>query len=715
MAFRNFKTSTPALFALLGWAALASLVGCGGSPKAAAAPTHAPDSMLFIAGEADPVAGLGPLQDPALVYEALSFTPVGSANAARLGLVSRAFAQQVYYADTRRRMGEWDDAVRALSGAMALVRTGEAEHLALAPATRTSLAAFADAFARAGREGEALGCYLWLSRPGDPQINHDAAEHERALEIWMLGSIEQHPSSWDSAQARARVHAWYPSWTTLNEADTALSNWISVLREAGSRLGRGSSGELRSLQTGMRDVGVELAALYLRDGDARGAADALERADNKNGREVAKVLRAYAAAPGEKTVGPLLGLLAMQENQEPALYTRVAPLTALMRLFVSLNGKTAQPVVGATLSALDLFRLSYVAPALPHRAAPRPDARAAAAMLLQEVATRELGAEDTARADRALNDADAFLHEGAPDLEDNGALRMLTFLRGNTRSLEGDYKSAEGLLRALLPIPPKEPGRIEYAASLEGLSRDKEALGVLGQTSSNPTSREFFFFELSQARLGALTSAEGSNKGVRASFTSLCAKESKGDSARVRALRCASIQAAIGLPISKIAVVDGAPGAAHAEARMLAHELAAVDVFTGKPDGMATIRAAIEQGVSANELVYPALWSLSALPGSGAGRADRTWLTSHVFAPAEQDPRWRGRVATYARTGDLAALRASARGKLEVAETDFYEGLAKHRAGDKAGAEAAWKRVVAPRPVGLQEYEFAIWFLRLHP
>ncbi len=682
---------------------VAMLGACGGASRQAAVPVV--DSSLSASGDPDPIAGLGPLEDAAAGAQVLS---VQHGRAADVSLVARAFASQVYYADTRRRMGEWEDAVHALQGAMALVRTGEAERLTLKPATRTSLAAFADDFARAGREGEALGCYLWLSRPGDSRASSSAQEHERALESWMLGGIEDHPSSWRNAMARARVHAYYPSVATRDEAESALGNWISVLREAGSRLGRGSAADLKDLQTGMRDVGVELAALYLRDGDARGAADALERADKTSGPAVAKSLRIYADAPSDKTVGPVLALMAPQENQERVLYAHVAPLTSLVRLFVSLNGRTSQPVLGATLSALDVLRLSYVAPALPHGAAPRPDARAAAALLLQEVATRELGAEDVPRTERALRDADAFLHEGSPDIEDNGALRMLTFLRGSAKSLEGDFQTAEEQLRALLPIPPKEPGRLEYANALEGLARDEDARSFLTRNAPKPDSKEAFFHRLILLRLeSALSPQARSLPQAKLAWQALCAPRKKDDAAQVRALRCAAIDAALHFSVSKMSAPEAQSALTGADPRVLAHELAAVDLFTGKPDGLALVRAALEQGVSANELVYPALWTLSAMP---LGHPDRAWLSKHIFAVAEQDPRWRGRVATYARTGDVAGLRAAAHGKLEIGETDFYEGLAKHRAGDAAGANEAWTRVRKARPIGLQEYEFAHWF-----
>lgn len=691
---------------------LLGAMGCGGAPAVPAVPKA--DPSLASAGEADPIAGLGPVEDSALVLKALRGN---AAEPGRAEGVSKAFQQQVRYADTRRRMGEWPDAVRALAGAMALVRTGEAERLPLAASTRNALAGFADAFARAGREGEALGCYLWLSRPGDPGFSDSAAAHERALETWMQEAIEEHPSSWDSALARARVHAWYPSMRAREEAETALSNWISVLRAAGSRLGRGSAGELRALQNGMRDVGPELAALYLRDGDARGAAAALERADKTNGREVAAGLRAYAEAPTEAHTLPLLALVAPQENNEPAaraLYGRVALSTSFVRLLMPLSAtNTQRPTFALTVAALDGFRMAYVASALPRPSAPRKDARAAAALMLQEVATRELGAEDIARAERTLNDVDALLHEGEPDLDDSGALRMLTYLRASARALDGDFKGAESLLAALLPIGSKEPGTLEYASALEGMRRDSEAQAFLRGRDAKREGRESLFLQNNALRLQTLSATTDVELGkVRAAWQALCTPPAKDASDRVRVLRCGSILAAMGLPAGKVPTAELGAAGAESDARMVAHESAAADLFRGTPEGMITVRGALESGVTPAELVYPALWTQSALP---AGHPDRAWLSSHVFAPAELDPRWRGRVASFARTGDLNALRAAAAGKLEQAEADFYEGLAKHRLGDHSGAKASWNRVLDARPVGLQEYEFAIWFLRLRP
>lgn len=696
---------------------LISVMACGGARQGAPKSPNAaakPDASLALDAPETSLIGLEPLEDAKLAYTALTLP---SSDSKRIETLTKAFAEQVRYADTRRRMGLWSEATRALAGAMAMVRTGEAERLPLSKSTRRAIAGFADAFARAHREGEALGCYSWLSRPGDPMFDDAAYEHARAVQTWMAESQLEESISWDSAEARARAHAWFPSVQFRKEAEGALAGWISVLRAASSHLGRAGSRDLRGLQVGVRNVGPELVALYLRDGDAVGAADALERADKNSGKAAAAALRAYAEHPDEKHVTPILGFLGepvFGPDEKTSDYPRAALSAALLRALLPMAGKDPKEAsFSTTLRALDMLRLSHVSSAFPRPNAARVDARLAATVLLQDVGARELGNEDVARAERALRDAEALLHEGEPDPEDTGPLRLLTYLRSRARSLAGDYAAAEAALKPMFPLRTNEPGRLELAEALEGQKKVAEATKTLREGVAPKDAKETLRIDTALARLKAFAMPTSNNVELQQAIKQLCADRPKDAALAERYSRCVAPKAAMGESAANPppAVEARENVSAKEQAQSRAFEASADEIFRGVPlQGMSALRAAIDAGVMANDLVYPALWTQSVLPPSGA---DRNWLSTHIFVPAEQDPRWRGRIATFGRTGDWKALRASAHEKLEIAESDFYDGVVRFRSNDRAGAKAAWTRVVEAAPVGLQEYEFSLWFLTL--
>jgi tetratricopeptide (TPR) repeat protein len=125
---------------------------------------------------------------------------------------------------------------------------------------------------------------------------------------------------------------------------------------------------------------------------------------------------------------------------------------------------------------------------------------------------------------------------------------------------------------------------------------------------------------------------------------------------------------------------------------------------------LAAARDGLARGIAAeletDDLVYFALWVR--LLERQQHSAEPSAAIDHIFASAQDDPRWVGRLAQFG-LGKLKAadLAAAAKTPSQQVEALFYTTMDKRASGDTSGVDDALKQVVGGTGVGLEEVSIA--------
>lgn len=178
--------------------------------------------------------------------------------------------------------GHDDAGLEAVEGAFYLIRSGELDP-SMVEGRAPALLAAASAVARAGSEGRALALYEILDgmslAPADRQ---EVRSHLQAMRTWMEATRGSGPlQAAGSAQRTAVLRAlWEPRPATVEAARTALLEWmgraIAASRERPPPSEDYDRDEGFEAYQAQRIGPALLTALYLRNGNPKGALDAME-------------------------------------------------------------------------------------------------------------------------------------------------------------------------------------------------------------------------------------------------------------------------------------------------------------------------------------------------------------------------------------------------------------------------------------------------------
>lgn len=248
-----------------------ALVACGPTPP----PKNGPDGPAVIANVADK-------EFATALHRVLSD---GSHTLERQGLLAGVIRQQLAHAARKFSLGYEDRGTDATMGAFYLLRLGEDRADLIDAASSEALRGAMIRVGARGDEGRAavlLSLRIASLPPGSPE-RKEAEEHLAALTTWATETRTGGPAVVLGVEQRAKVNRALiePSETTVTQAVDAIIAWMAraaeydhALRMRGERPTRMEAEEAeRALNTG----GATVASLYLRYGDAKGAADAIDQ------------------------------------------------------------------------------------------------------------------------------------------------------------------------------------------------------------------------------------------------------------------------------------------------------------------------------------------------------------------------------------------------------------------------------------------------------
>ena len=273
---RTFIVGTPRAPSL--WSLLLLALGLG---PLACAPSHIAPPKSAHGAEATPIENVE-VNDDGFAAATVAVLQTKAASPRRFGLLVGVVQRQLERSTRYFEAGHDEMALAALRGALYLLRAGELRSEMLAGRS-AALSHGAGALAKLGNEGQAEALYsLLVDRlPAGPE-RKDAEDHLEALRRWQQdtrppGSMQARASAQQAALQQALLD---PSAQALERAHQETVRWAEQAMTFGaeqmapqSLFEQDESLEaFRAIRTGP----LTLVALYLRQGDAAGALQALD-------------------------------------------------------------------------------------------------------------------------------------------------------------------------------------------------------------------------------------------------------------------------------------------------------------------------------------------------------------------------------------------------------------------------------------------------------
>ncbi len=671
---------------------------------------------------------------PAAVRDLLASEPRSQERMARL---SGVLARQMARAASRFKGHAPQRALATVIGGLELVRMGELKPAMLGPSGRDALRGAAKELATRGDEGRARAVYdIWLAIAVDAE-KPEIQAHLDALASWTKnavgrgGPVQAAGALENAAVARRLLE---PSPQALDEASILTIDWIDkafALRAAADRQRQAPppreevAEALRALQTG----GTVLAALYLRDADAKGAIVAIDKAQARDlvRPELLKALEAAADGPSAaKWMDVFHGLRPARDARGDDDGAEDEDLLRAASFAVGMEAYRLDPTVveaaGAVAAALQDFGMGDASPlVLVDAVKAHPDPRIVSGALA--IAMHAMGAEsevDEADGARRAFKASADLLTLADDKSFAGKLQPSA---SRVRALMGEIELREGKLeeaRALLTQSLKSEKSGAVLLSLarierhdghmpEALAHVKDAVTAPDSTR-DPALRGEILLETSD-----MTREQGDAARARPPLTEALRELAKArntpdseDRARVERV-LARVLDRFGAAQPAQRALDRAFEAAPRDKRQAA---ATVGQLVGRAFVRGDLKAArdgLARGLSveldSEDLIYYALWVRlleRQLRAPTDGVADR------IFASILDDGRWSGRLAAFG-AGILKPqdLVTSAKTPAQKTEALFYAAADRRAAGDAKGGDDGLRQVLGASGIDLMEVAIA--------
>jgi hypothetical protein len=257
---------------------LVLLLGMG---QAACAPSHLTQAKSANASDATPIEAVD-VNDDGFAAAAVAVLQTKAPSPRRMGLLVGVVQRQLERSTHYFELGHEEMALGLLRGALYLLRSGELRAEMLAGRS-AALSHGAAALAKLGNEGQAEALYsLLVDRLPPGAERKDAEEHLEALRRWQRdtrppGSMQARAAAQQAALQQALLD---PSASALQSAHQESLRWAEQAMTFGaeqmapqSLFEQDESLEaFRAIRTGP----LTLVALYLRQGDASGALNALD-------------------------------------------------------------------------------------------------------------------------------------------------------------------------------------------------------------------------------------------------------------------------------------------------------------------------------------------------------------------------------------------------------------------------------------------------------
>ena len=641
-------------------------------------------------------------------------------------------ARQMSRSFARFRMRNPERGIATLTGALTLVRSGELTKDALGPDGPSALRLAAAEFSRSGDEGRAQAVYELLSRTSEAE-RAEAKQHLDAIEAWkkntatggkyaVAGALET------IAVSRALLE---PSPEASREAVDRVTDWITLALELQNyfRMTR---------ITPAREDGVEaqralttganvLAALFIKEGDARGAGVALDhaRVRGQASQELLSALDAVNARPTATTWMDVARALMPGSEGEGGDEVYLGLMRAGMfgAVVESYRLDPTMPESAGALASilLDLGMGEASAIVLQKSVAAHPEARfmSGALGLLLRAMGDEIDSDDAEGARRVFKYIEPILRSA----DRVAATERLDPNPGAIWAMMGDLELREGSLEKAAPLLTEAHSREKSGRVLLSLARielhgqktsaavahAKEALGI-EDASRDPVLAAEIHVLLSEAAREA-----GDLTGARAELVTAATDLSR---ARIKAqgLSLARIERSLARVLDRLGAAKLAENAlarsldassrdkrqsGAALSQLIARALVRGDLKTAR-DGLAR---AVAAELSPEDLVYMAMWVRCL---ERAQRAKPDGAAEKILSASVEDPRWVGKVSAFG-TGRLAGalLIAQARTAAQQAEALFYTAMDRRAVGDTKASDEALNRVAKSPGLDLVEVQMA--------
>lgn len=660
----------------------------------------------------------------------------GTPTPERLSLLAGVVKRQLGHAAPRFGSGHAARATDSVIGALYLVRTGEGRSEMIdAPAEKALAGAIGRLSAR-GDEGraEALMRMRAAALPAGSAERAQVEQHLEALARWQQdtrtgGPMRKLGAAERAAVARALVD---PTSEATAAAAGAVTAWIDAaieanlaFRQTGRRVEREEAIEIqRALFSG----GATMATLYLRNGDARGALDALDQSSARRVIKPGLYARIHDAASSEggREWLMLAAAFAAREPDDEEGDTDIDPQLVTAGLWgTSVEAYRRDPTSfdAAQLVARSLLRFGMpeAAPlvlgdALAKQPTPATVSAAMEIALAAVAGSAEMDDVDAAR--RTFLAAEVvFAHADRPELK--GRVEPTTargrFVMAGIEVRAGNLAAARPLLTRATADEPSVGG-LTTLAMVERQSGDaKAALADVERALRAPDARTALV-DVADAHLLAFEllrdGAQGSQ--ARAALDSalnaaLLARTTRGNAAqRARAERL------LGRVLEGYGEVRGATRAFERALTLAATDRPSLGatmldaigralVRRDLPAARAALKRGIEGEVSEEDLVYGGLW-VSLLERETKATADGSVERA---LRAGQKGAWTAKLAAWA-SGKLsdADLSTAAHSPSQRVEAAFYTAMARRLAGDPS-AEQRLKDVAGAPVIDLLEVQLA--------
>ena len=238
-----------------------------------------------VPGREQPIASATEVGDDAFAGSVQKLLTSAPGTREREALLAGVEARQMVRAASRFRMHRGARGVVAVVGGLYLVKTGELKQGLFGASGYEAMKAASKELASHGDEGRARAAYEILGRLAPEADRAEVKNHLAALAAWTKDTLSSGgPVAAAGALENVAVtrHLLEPSDVSRVEANQRTAEWIdkALALRAAYRVKRvppprEEAGEaLRALGTGA----TVLAAIYLRDADAKGALAALDKA-----------------------------------------------------------------------------------------------------------------------------------------------------------------------------------------------------------------------------------------------------------------------------------------------------------------------------------------------------------------------------------------------------------------------------------------------------
>ncbi len=725
------QSSTLALALTL--ACLTSLTGCvahgGERPPAAHAERAGPASA--------------PVSDDAFasaVRDLLLSEPGSAERQMRLGAIE---SRQMTRAAEHFRARQADRGLAAVTGALYLLRVGEASDGVFGPQGSEALEAASRELALKGDEGRARAVYDMLLRVAPAGERRDIVSHLGALDRWTKDAVATGgPLEALGGLEHVAVHrrVLEPSTDALNDAVNTTSEWIRralELRERFRRVHVQPSREegteaWRALETGP----AVLAAMYLRDADAPNALAARPRAHA--GELLERVRPQFAAAVESaaqepdaehcvdlmRQLRPLAGREATSEEDTEATEDRDvfgASTFSVAALCYRLDPTVPEVSLALGVDLEELGMAEATPAVLTEAARAHPQARfvGESLALSLDAMAREEDAGDPQAARRAFRAAQPLLAVAS----DAGLTGKVQPSAARVRAVMGEIELREGRIeeaRLLLKSSADEEKSGAVLLSLARIEwRDKQPQGALGHlrdalsasdAGHDPALRGEILLTISDVMHDEGDLAAARTPLDEALKELIRSRNLPGADARARVERVlARVLDRFGASQPAERALERAYAAAPGDKREATQT---IELLVGRAFVRGDIEAAregLQRALSADldddDLVYFALWVRlleRQLHVATDGVAER------VFASVRDETRW---VATLAHFGagkikgdDLIARAGT---PIQKYEALFYDAMDHRAAGDTKGGDDLLRQVVAGTGLELSEVSLA--------